>query len=727
MTRSSHQNSLYQVICVGVLAFFLSPDASFSWALPAPDDLVAKIEGLKKQILATSPLVCGKTEPADADEKALFTQQKTLLTQTAKNLIKLLDQRKAEVEKGNATASEKAAAKDSLDADKKALQADCPMLPAAEREAAARSESGTSPSSASRTKLNLSIPLSSLDFGHQAVQTESASKTVTITNTSGGEVNLAPPVSTVTSSDYKITENTCVNTLQDKANCTFKVTYAPFSMDSEENYVGVVSSADISTFRNKLEALRQARVRTARAKEDLENIRKKDEPKTLQARRELDTAALAVDTAAKSLRDLFDVVVLSGTPDHWKYPLTRAVVGLDLSAPTSRTIKQAYFVDFDLLAPVVPFAKLKRSEDPLENRLWLWFNPRITSLPQAANFSALSTINETGSFFDQLKNNGKLNDIAQGLDISGGPEFILVKPRDGIPWWGEYPNTQARLSPSLIAGVGISTPFSTDNTDVPAQVNQTICDAFAAPAGSKVSSNTGLVCTLVGPNNAPLTSPAIVAPDGSQKAFINFFTPDRSRFFRRAYAGVRLKTYFFSKDIQADCIPPVSRRPDRGGCDAPYDIFPGIIDLTVGKDEAVTGGHMTTWLFRIDAVYPLPFYQGIHIFGSVYTGLTGNRTTPPFNSYNVQAPAAGSNNDANTFRFPLQPLNRDYFRVGIGVDLIQLFKKAANGGQPSADAPAAPKSDAPPSPKTTAPNAPKSKSTTTGATDKKSEKTEQIP
>lgn len=387
----------------------------------------------------------------------------------------------------------------------------------------------------------------------------------------------------------------------------------------------------------------------------------------------------------QALANQFNIITVAGIPDHWKYPLTRAVVGVDLSAPTSRTVKQAYFIDFDLLAPL-PI--LKQNNDPLENRLWVWLNPRITSLPQAANFSALSTINETGSFFDQLQNQGKLGDIAQGLDVNGGIEVALKKPRSGIPWWAEYTNTEAKLGVSLIGGLGLSTPFSTDNTDVVSQVNQSICDAFKTTTrGAKVSDQNGLVCTFP---SATATSPVVIAPDGTQKTFIDFVTPDRSRFFRRFYAGFRLKTFFFSKNIRAECDPPL---PAGESCDAPYDIFPGVLDFSVGKDEAVTGGHMTTWLFRTEAVYPLPFYQGIHVFGSVYTAMSRHQTMPlasdqPFNNYTIQAPSPGSNNDLNTNRFDLRPLSRDYFRIGIGVDLIQVFKKAAKGGQPTDNAPA---------------------------------------
>ena len=383
------------------------------------------------------------------------------------------------------------------------------------------------------------------------------------------------------------------------------------------------------------------------------------------------------------------IIPLSGNPNHWKYPLTRAVVGLDLSAVSSQTVRQAYFVDFNLLAPF-KFPGTSANEDALESRWWFWLNPRITSLPKAADPSALSTIDEAGTFFTNFSNQGHTADIAQGFDVNGGVEMAVLKPRDGIPWWGEYVNTQARLGISLIAGAGVATPFSTTDADVTSQVNQSICDAFkpTTPAtfqGIPVSDPGGLVCTI--PSGA--TSPQVVAgnpafdptnpasPKTVNDSFVSFFTPQRSRFFRRYYGGFRLKTYFFSPDVQGECDPKIRAR-----CNAPYDIFPGIIDVTAGQDEAVTKGKLTRVLFRVEGVYPLPFVPGFHIFGSIYTSFKGNAPSQPFNTFTVNTPANGDANDANTFRFPLNPLDRDYFRVGVGVDLIQLLKRN-KGGQPT--------------------------------------------
>lgn len=402
---------------------------------------------------------------------------------------------------------------------------------------------------------------------------------------------------------------------------------------------------------------------------------------------------------------LLSTTILTGIPEHWKHPFTRGVAGVDLSAPSSQTVKQAYFIEFDLLAPLgrKPFGKSDTDTDPLDSRFWAWFNPRITSVPQSANYSALSTINASGAFLDSLTKSGTVKDVAQGLDMSGGLEVALIKPHDGIGWWSEYPNTKARLAISLIGGLGLTTPFSTDKTDVISKVNQSICDAY-----NNATAHNFACVTPSGANSPVIQDPVT----GANKPFIAFVTPDRSRFFRRFYTGVRLKTFFFNQDIKGDCslsVKPTKsakNEPDKNGkretdpnartisdpgadagCrETPYDLFPGIIDLSFGKDEAVTGGHFNKWLFRVEASYPLPFVKGLHVFGSVYTG-GKNQQKPPFNALTIQSPNNNSDNpiqsDATTFRFPTQPLSRDYFRLGVGVDLIQLFKKSSNGGQPA--------------------------------------------
>jgi hypothetical protein len=529
---------------------------------------------------------------------------------------------------------------------------------------------------------------SSLTFKRQPWGTESEPQTVTVTNTTGEPVAFLPPDHR--SRDFQIRENSCGTVVQAHETCNFKVMYVPFGPEPAEAAVYVVNDADLT--RDKYEKLRldyRAAIRELEhateamkaAEELLAETKQRAEAgvKALIPRREnavsdksaeVNNKRAKVDQAWQALVANAPSIQVKGTPEHWKHPFLRAVGGLDLSAVSSRTVRQKYFFEFDLIAPIRLTNLRAKNEDPLESGWWVWTNPRITSLPQATNFSALSTINESGAFFQNLRTQGTVADIAQGLDVSAGLEWALVKPRNGIPWWNEFPNTQARLSFSLIAGVGGSTPFSTDKTDVPSKVNQSICDAF-----NNAKTNFFTCVTPTGSNSPVIQDPKT----GTTKSFITFVTPDRSRFFRRYFAGFRLNTYFFSKDVK-----------DVKGEEAPYSIFPGVIDLTFGQDEAVTGGIMRGVLFRADAAYPIPFYQGIHIYVSYYTRITSNRPSAPFSAFTIQSPDAGSNNDANTFRFAVPPLSRDYFRIGLGVDIIQVFKKLEKGGQPSSKGPTPP-------------------------------------
>jgi hypothetical protein len=643
-------------------------------------DSNSAIERLENEISSLSPQVCGLNEPTDPTSKASFDDRKKLLQDDAPALIKLLDQHKADLEKGSILSREKEPLEATIDDEEKALKQDCPSLPDELKKALFQT---TGTNAAASVVEKLSISATDLKFvPAQPLQTESAPQQVTLVNTSTDSITLADLSLTTSHNSFRISENTCNKPLAAKATCSFKVTYVPFTYTNDNGFIGIVARGHETRYEELIAAVRAAKDKAAKT---VQTNLLKDVAQEPQNDPEVMKAELA-------LRSEFDVISVSGSAEHWKYPLTRATVGLALAAPTSTAIKQSYLVDFDLLGPISvpipwPLSKLKflkTNEDPLENRFWGWFNPRITSLPSATNFSALNTIDQSGSFISGQINQATLS-IVQGVDVNGGFEWVLVKPRDGIPWWAGYSNTKARLSTSIIAGLGLSTPFSTNTTDVVSVVNQSICDAFGFTP-TPTSPPKAVKCIPAPGTSAPTT--VVLSSGPTTFPFIDFVTPDRSRFFRRLYTGFRFKTFFFSEDIEADCDPPRTRGKQVLKCAAPYDIFPGVIDVSVGKDEGVTGGAMSTWLFRIEANYPLPFYQGIHVFGSMYTGLGQNKATAPVNSYSIQSPAPGANNDLNTVRFPLTPPNRDYFSVGIGVDLVQVLKKASKGGQPSADAPA---------------------------------------
>lgn len=438
-----------------------------------------------------------------------------------------------------------------------------------------------------RDKITVDQP--SLDFGHQAMQTASDSKPVVVTNKSGAALTFQLLTALGQPKDFKVSG--CQNAVENNDHCTFNVAFAPFPSNHSklrENFIALVPTSERDAFERLRRDLNDKQYAADKAEDQWRSdMRCKDHNRecpddlrnAAKAKRaeEADKQRLAYlsqrDEEKQALEKLhagFHLVDPNAVADHWKFPFTRAVVGLDMSAPTSRTIKQSYFIDFDLLAPF-KFPGLRKNLEPLENRFFFWLNPRITSLPQATNFSTVSTIDQTGSFFDT---NQKLDKLLNGLDVSGGLDFALVKPRDRIPWFAEYANTQAKLTPSLIIGAGMSTPFATDSTQVTSTVTRAICDAFAAPAGQQISVGTpqtgkgaqqGLHCQFQGSN----TSPSIVGSNNTFYSNIQFYEQDRSRFFRRYYAGLRLKIYFFSQEVHSYCQPFESRHLDEGDCAAP--------------------------------------------------------------------------------------------------------------------------------------------------------------
>lgn len=327
-------------------------------------------------------------------------------------------------------------------------------------------------------------------------------------------------------------------------------------------------------------------------------------------------------------------------------PVTRIVAGIDISGASSASGQQKFFLEAGLDTPI---GFTNSPKDPLDRSVWLFLTPRISSIAQSP--TPIANLNTSGDFLGSSLSSTNTTQLVQSVDIAGGVEYMFLKPRHGIPFWGQYPNTHAKIGAGLILGVGAITPFTTPEGTKAAQefvVNDSIKNAYPSIF---TSTNTKTVA-----------------------AFVN---RDRSRFFRKYYGGVRLKTYYFTD--KARMTPKengntgCTDQDTSSDCDPVYNIFPGTIDLAVGQDESITGGALRGLTFRLEAVYPLPFVPGLHIYGGMYTALSRNRSTNPL----ILLPPSPllDLNDPKVQIIPVDPLNRDSYRLGIGFDLLQLFKK----------------------------------------------------
>jgi hypothetical protein len=423
-----------------------------------------------------------------------------------------------------------------------------------------------------------------------------------------------------------------------------------------------------------------------------------------------------------------DVARLNGTGPLTNHPGLRSVMGFDISGASNAKTQQKFFLEFDINGPVgfgklgarrvscssyswlpeclekenvrlekrvackaywmleecngkkntdevrlngpfsckkypaIPECKnysvLLERRDPLSRPLWFFLNPRITSVPQSA--TSLGSLN-IQSISDSITGNNNTTAIVQGLDVQGGAELFLIRPRQGLPFWSVVKNAKARVGVALVGGLGFTTPFSPpDKSTQEFTINSTILKQF--PNAGNVQA--GATCT----------PPATTCP----ASIIAFVDEDRTRFFRRYYTGFRFKTYFFSDRVKGECDDP--RRGE--SCEGLINLFPGIVDITAGKDEAVTGGKLRNWVFRLDAVYPLPFIPSLHIFGGANVVFARNTTMPPL----VLEPPAKflPFSDPNIFVQQVAPPNRDTYRIGLGVDLLEVIRSKLNKQPPAA-------------------------------------------
>jgi len=158
--------------------------------------------------------------------------------------------------------------------------------------------------------------------------------------------------------------------------------------------------------------------------------------------------------------------------------------------------------------------------------------------------------------------------------------------------------------------------------------------------------------------------------------------PDRDRFFRQYYAGIRLKTHYFQNCDTNNAVTEAMKKfdvhclNDYGSIERLRQVnrFPAMLDIAVGQNESVTKGRLNGALLRVDGFFPLPWEKGqsVYLFG---TALMKPRRAS-INTPLVLAPAPDTTPvpGPNVAIVPIDQIDRDYYRIGVGVDVIGLIK-----------------------------------------------------
>jgi hypothetical protein len=297
----------------------------------------------------------------------------------------------------------------------------------------------------------------------------------------------------------------------------------------------------------------------------------------------------------------------------------RAIVGLEQAGASSAKSSQKYFFDLTLSAPL-PLPLIRTIDPFFGQRARVWGTVRVTSVPQQLT----APVGQFAAQFAQEVSKVKVNEVAQAIEFLAGGEIRLTKK-----WinFGSFDGkTTNKFNLSFIFGGGAITPTNPRDT-------LEVFKIFPGAAGL----------------------PEI--PAG--KEFIAFVSPDRDRFFRQFYAGFRAHGYYF----------------DYKNPDIPLKRYPATLDVTFGMNESVTGGRLRGGVLRLEGFYPLPYneLEFVNLFGTAIIKPTRTRIQDPL--ILEPAPSGTTVPASNVFLVTVPQINRDYYRVGVGIDVISLIKK----------------------------------------------------
>jgi len=300
----------------------------------------------------------------------------------------------------------------------------------------------------------------------------------------------------------------------------------------------------------------------------------------------------------------------------------RSVVGLEQSAASSSDPRLTYLLDFFI-------DRALGSERDATNANWLvWGNVRLASMPVQQPGASVGTL--LGNLAGAVTLNA--NELVQSAEFQTGLEW---RPSRFI--WRNTSLNRVRTA-GLVVGFGASGPLDPKQSvtlfNAPAQTAQ-LFSTFPAELAAQ-----GFT-----PSNPP--------------KYLAFTTPDRAQFYRQWMAGFRISTF----DLK-----------NPGNPSATYT-------ATVGQDELVTAGMMRSAVVRFDVFYPLPVNQGglnfIYLFGTatVRAGPALAGTTPLF----LDPAQAGVTATTPGTAVLVSNGNRDYYRIGIGVDLVNALRQLKIG------------------------------------------------
>jgi len=336
----------------------------------------------------------------------------------------------------------------------------------------------------------------------------------------------------------------------------------------------------------------------------------------------------------------------------------RAIVGFEQSGASSASSVQRFFGNLYVSAPFPWKKKAAAVPDGTFSfgpRVRLLMDGRITTVPQQIT----SGISDFAAQFPQTVGAIKVNEVAQATEFLTGTEIRLFGMDTAKR--GFDGSTYQRFSLNLVFEAGVTTPLTPKAT----------IEVFDIGPSTLAAADRQRLQTMY--------------PQTNGAAYAAFASQDRDRFFRQYYGGFRFKTYYFDKTTSGcpsgakECAGPALAR------------FPSMLDFQVGANEAVTGGRFRGSILRLDAFQSIPVggWAGIvYVYGTFMLKPVRSNITNPLLLQSASLCSA-PNSPAGCVSVPASNVamiytpqfNRDYYRIGAGVELLTLISQIKTGGK----------------------------------------------
>jgi hypothetical protein len=299
----------------------------------------------------------------------------------------------------------------------------------------------------------------------------------------------------------------------------------------------------------------------------------------------------------------------------------RAIVGFHQAGASSAKFTQDFFFDFFIMRAL--------SDQHLweDGARWnLWGDARIASAPQQVS----TGVGTFATNFATQVSNLPVNQLAQSADFQTGLEYRLHTWR---------PDHGYRMA-GLVGYIGAMGVFQPPDAQM---------EIFNVPDKTSLQ----------------YTAFALQFPSAANAKYVGFVPPNRERFYRNYGFGVRLTTFDRDQPLAA----------------------PATYTLLFGQDELITGGHLQSVIGKIDVFYPLPIsktggaYKFVYLFGNANLRLSKATSIPTFALQNPNANGVTVQPFDPNLAIITVPSKRDTYRIGAGIDLVNLIQTIQTKGK----------------------------------------------